>query len=359
MWKIKKQLTRVIKDYQQFYLTMINRIIGLKYNAKPRLLHVLFFILLAANAMAQPPNNNCATAQQLCMDESIRGTTIDATPDDTICFMSNASVWYTFSTNEIGGNASVVVDRDTLCSIPGTTGDGLQGVIIFSTIPCDIDNALEISNCAAGEFQLILTAPNLLPNTQYWVQIDGKKNDQGMPTACNFDIRVTGPGVSISAGPDRTIVAGQSTELEGTGATTYNWSPANTLTNQTTPNPTASPTETTVYTLTGTRDGCTATDHATVFIVDPIQAPNMITPNGDGINDTWEIGGIQRFPNVVVEIYSRWGQRVFISIGYAKDWDGTRDGKPLPVGTYFWVIQLNDPEILGEQKLTGYIAIVR
>lgn len=326
--------------------------------------HVLILLLCIVcigknDAFSQPPNDDCISAEYLCMDESTMGTTAGATPGSDLCFISNASVWYSFTTNENGGTVNVIVNRDSTCNNPGSTGNGLQGVVIASTIPCDIATMSPASNCVAGEFGFVLSAPGLLPETEYWIQVDATINDQGNPTSCDFDIIVTGPGVSVSAGPDQTIVPGQSIMLEGSGAVTYSWNPTNTLDLPSSATPNASPTETTTYTLTGSRDGCTSTDNVTVFIVEPITAPNAFTPNGDGINDVWEINGINRFPNVIVEVYSRWGQRVYSSVGYITPWNGTNNGKYLPEGTYYWVIQLNDESLSEEQPITGYVAIVR
>ncbi|ELR73782.1 hypothetical protein C900_01392 [Fulvivirga imtechensis AK7] len=66
------------------------------------------------------------------------------------------------------------------------------------------------------------------------------------------------------------------------------------------------------------------------------------TPDGDGANDTWEIDNISGHPNIEVRIYNRNGQEIFKSIGYEKPWDGTFNGRGLPVDTYFYVIKLND-----------------
>lgn len=321
---------------------------------------ILCILCMVKNdAFAQPPNNECASAELLCMDESTLGTTAGATPGIDLCFTSNASVWYSFVTNDLGGTVNVVVNRDSTCNNPGETGNGLQGVVVSSTVPCDPATMTNESACVAGEYGFTLTAAGLLPNTEYWIQVDATINDQGNPTSCDFNIIVTGPGISISAGPDKTIVPGQSVALEGSGADSYSWNPTNTLDFPNDANPMANPVETTTYTLTGTRDGCTSTDEVTVFIVEPITAPNAFTPNGDGINDVWEINGIDRFPNVIVEVYSRWGQRVFSSVGYITPWNGTNEGNYIPEGTYYWVIQLNDESLSEEQPITGYIAIVR
>lgn len=330
-----------------------------------RLNRQLFFALLCvllmgvSDAFGQPPNDDCSTAQFLCQDESTMGTTAGASPGIDICFTSHASVWYSFTTNDDGGNVNVIVSRNAVCNPPSSTGNGLQGVVFTAATPCDVLTMAPVSNCVPGETGFVLSAPGLLPNTQYWVQVDALVNNQGDTTSCDFGIIVSGPGVSVNAGQDKTIVAGQSITLDGSGADTYSWNPTNTLDNPSVATPLANPTETTTYTVTGTRDGCTSTDEVTIFIDEPIKAPNAFTPNGDGYNDGWEIEGIERFPNAIVEVYSRWGQRVFSSVGYVSPWDGTSNGNYIPEGTYYWVIQLNDEGLSGDEPLTGYVAIIR
>ncbi|MEA3446576.1 MAG: gliding motility-associated C-terminal domain-containing protein, partial [Bacteroidota bacterium] len=84
--------------------------------------------------------------------------------------------------------------------------------------------------------------------------------------------------------------------------------------------------------------------------------PSAITPNGDGYNDVWQIRGIELFPDTYIEIYDRWGQVMFKSNrGYTQKWDGTFDGKKLPIDTYFYVIELND----GSEPIIGPLTIVR
>jgi len=104
-------------------------------------------------------------------------------------------------------------------------------------------------------------------------------------------------------------------------------------------------------------NGCTGAD--TVAIAEQTctinKIPNTFTPNGDGINDTWNIKGLQAYPQCSVFIYSRWGQLVFKSKGYSNPWDGRENGKELPAGTYYYVIDLKD----NSPKMSGYITIVR
>jgi gliding motility-associated-like protein len=81
---------------------------------------------------------------------------------------------------------------------------------------------------------------------------------------------------------------------------------------------------------------------------------NIITPNGDGLNDVWVIQAVERFPNIVVRTFDRTGTLVFESNGYAEAWDATYNGKILPVGSYFYVIDLGD----GTEELVGSVDIV-
>lgn len=71
--------------------------------------------------------------------------------------------------------------------------------------------------------------------------------------------------------------------------------------------------------------------------------PTVITPNFDGRNDLFEIDYLELvYPDCKVTIFNRWGSVVFESVGYKDPWDGTFKGEDLPMGTYFYKIELND-----------------
>jgi gliding motility-associated-like protein len=86
-----------------------------------------------------------------------------------------------------------------------------------------------------------------------------------------------------------------------------------------------------------------------------IDAATAFTPNSDGANDFWTIGDMSLYPNVEVTIMGRWGQMIFNSIGYEEPWDGTYQGKELPMGSYFFIIDLKE----GSEPLTGSVTIMR
>ncbi|MES2425606.1 MAG: gliding motility-associated C-terminal domain-containing protein [Bacteroidota bacterium] len=95
----------------------------------------------------------------------------------------------------------------------------------------------------------------------------------------------------------------------------------------------------------------------TVTILPPLAVvvPNAFTPNGDGVNDTWEINGLNGYVNSLVNVYNRYGSVVFTSKGYSKTWDGLYKSKNLPAGTYYYIIYLNNTM----PKLSGYVTIIR
>jgi gliding motility-associated-like protein len=85
-----------------------------------------------------------------------------------------------------------------------------------------------------------------------------------------------------------------------------------------------------------------------------ILIPNAFSPNGDGTNDTLELYSINGNPDLIVEIYNRWGELVFYSKGYSVPWDGTYKDKPVPEGTYAYIVRISDDTVL-----RGAVLLVR
>ena len=96
------------------------------------------------------------------------------------------------------------------------------------------------------------------------------------------------------------------------------------------------------------------------FIINVLESEDAffqtgITPNGDGINDTWKIRGMDNCSECIVEVYNGWGQKIFSSIGYEQEWDGTYNNEILPTGAYYYVIDYKN----GRQPKKGAITILR
>jgi gliding motility-associated-like protein len=165
---------------------------------------------------------------------------------------------------------------------------------------------------------------------------------------------ISGPPTA-DAGPDQIINPGESATLQGSGDGSYEWSPATGLNNPTIATPTARPAKTTVYTLRVSRGAdCWSEDQVTVIVREGLDIPNAFSPNGDGKNDTWVIDKIEAYPDAKLEVFNRWGSKVYEKIGYQNDWNGTFRGSLLPVGTYFYVITVK-----GGQQMTGSVSIVQ
>lgn len=91
----------------------------------------------------------------------------------------------------------------------------------------------------------------------------------------------------------------------------------------------------------------------------PCAIPNYLSPNGDGLNDYFEIPCAPYFEDFELLIYNRWGNEVYKSLnGYQNDWDGTwsKNGEPLPDGTYFYIVRFNDVD---RTAYTGDLLLLR
>jgi gliding motility-associated-like protein len=110
-------------------------------------------------------------------------------------------------------------------------------------------------------------------------------------------------------------------------------------------------------------DNCYERDTVWLVIRRPIDVPyDVFTPNNDGKNDFWVIPFAEQYPDLEVFIFNRWGQQVFYSNPYGGDqfhmWDGTsqKNGKELPIGSYYYIIKINDGE---QEPITGTVTIIR
>jgi len=164
----------------------------------------------------------------------------------------------------------------------------------------------------------------------------------------------------VDAGPDKSILQGGSVMLEGSATRgenfSYKWTPPGNINNDTILTPLVSPPKDTRYTLKVTNgDGCYDYDNVLVKVYKLPGIPNAFSPNNDGINDTWHIQNINSYNNCLVEVYNRYGKLVFHSVGYNTPWDGTYNGSPLPVGTYYYIINLRRDK----KVFSGYVLIIR
>lgn len=163
---------------------------------------------------------------------------------------------------------------------------------------------------------------------------------------------------SANAGEDKKLLFGQSVPLNGkaTGDNiTYSWSPTTFLDDPRKLNPIASPPKDITYTLT-IKSGCNeAVDEVFVKVYPKIEIPNTFTPNGDGINDKWNIPAAEAFSDPQLKVFNRDGQIIYESKGTFKAWDGKFKGVDLPTTTYYYKLHLNEDF----KPFTGWVFLAR
>ena len=160
---------------------------------------------------------------------------------------------------------------------------------------------------------------------------------------------------SVEYGDHPTILKGSSIQLSADNdyCESYIWSWDTTSLIGKTIN--ISPDNSTWYYVNVDSAGCLGYD--SIYVVVGVLPYEGITPNNDGYNDTWKPLDIESYPNAVVQIFNRWGALLFESKGGANyiAWDGTHEGEELPVGTYYYIIDLNT----GDDPQTGPISVIR
>lgn len=166
----------------------------------------------------------------------------------------------------------------------------------------------------------------------------------------------------VDAGGDKTLIQGAAVRLDGSvgasGAVTVQWSPPATLSNAAITTPLALPEEDQRYYLSAvTGGGCSAQDSVLVKVLPSLVVPNAFTPNGDGNHDVWDIPGLNSYQSCTVQVFNRWGQKVFDSKGYATPWNGSVKGKgeQVPAGVYYYIIN----PAQGMARLTGAVMLLR
>lgn len=179
-----------------------------------------------------------------------------------------------------------------------------------------------------------------------------------------------------AAGPDQEIPDSgyavlQGSASGGSGNYLWYWEPASLLLDARAQSPVTRPLyrDTTFYLTVGdSLSECKGSDQVRITVkrdppppppppeTDCIRVPNVITPNGDGINDRLFIDCIENYPDNSLQIFTRWGVRIRSFEGYnnqSASWDGTNDkGEPMPDGTYYYVLSA---KVLGTR--TGWIFI--
>ncbi|MDZ4823215.1 MAG: gliding motility-associated C-terminal domain-containing protein [Flavobacteriales bacterium] len=172
------------------------------------------------------------------------------------------------------------------------------------------------------------------------------------------------------AGPDMEVIEGEEVTIGGSptgpNSASFLWMPPNSLDSNILPNPDAYPTLTTQYVVTVTMsNGCYDTDTVLVIVLEkpPVDTsgslfiPNIFSPNYDGTNDLlWVYGG--PFTEFHLEIFNRWGEKVFESDNQFSAWDGKYRGMQAQAGVYYFKLNLGSTGGTSSTQ-TGNITLLR
>ena len=171
------------------------------------------------------------------------------------------------------------------------------------------------------------------------------------------------PLPNINAGPDKFFNLGGSATLNATISNPSNydflWTPSTYLNSAIILNPVSTPDIPVTYTIRAVdrTSHCIASDDVVITPVSDIFIPSAFTPNNDGRNDKWVIPGLALYPDALVTVFNRAGQKLFASTGYINNpWNGTYKGIVQPNEVYVYLVQLNDDK---KRILKGTVTIIR
>jgi gliding motility-associated-like protein len=277
--------------------------------------------------LATVSNDNCSisTSQMTVKFQLLKAVT--AGPDQSVCSQSGVKL-----------DGQISIAGGGVWTSSGT------GTFIPSASQLDAIYYPSSDDITTGFVSLTLTANNAgtcyIPSDQLTVTLVP-------PPTVSFD----GP-VYVLKGQTVTL-----TPKVSDPSVSYAWSPDIDISSTTAADPVITGSVDRTYTVNVIDSrGCVSSAKVNVIVSPLITIPNTFTPNGDGVNDLWNIQGLTAYTHATVDIYDRNGQKVFHSIGYGIPWDGTAGGKQVPYGVYYYII---DPKFEGLHVLSGYVTVVR
>ncbi len=283
------------------------------------------------------------------------GTAVSTVNDDNTSVVADPLGDNVYLGGDVGGFPYCVFGQDTIHGISNTEYGFLSK---WSCITCNLTPIVSgaSSICEGSSTQLGAsggTAYSWQPTTG--LNYSGIPNPIASPSVTTtYTVTVTnGPcsatktvTVNVHPGPvtdvccDTTISYGQSATLNASGGITYQWLPAYGLSCDNCPNPTATPNQTTTYTVSmATDSGCSVTEFITIDVnCGQVFIPTAFSPNNDGENDRLYVRG-KCITQMDFVVFDRWGNKVFESESLNTGWDGTYKGQPMNTGTYVWYLK--------------------
>ncbi len=242
---------------------------------------------------------------------------------------------------------NISAKNDTIICKGGTAYLSAEGGITYSWSP--------FSGLSQNHGNLIVASPS--QNTLY--QVIGT-DSYGCKDSAYVSVSLY-PSNPVYTTPDVYALEGDTVILGVQQVNTgiYTWSPTEFLSCVVCINPSATPTQTMVYTVTYTdENGCKTKDNITIFFDPVIYVPNTFTPDGNLFNDVFKaVGG--NVASFKLTVYNRWGEEIVSLNSIHESWDGTYKGLPCPDGTYVWKMHYIHYENEDPQVKTGHVNLIR
>ncbi|WP_157307442.1 T9SS type B sorting domain-containing protein [Chitinophaga tropicalis] len=256
---------------------------------------------------------------------------------------------------------TAAVQTIQLTGVSATEG----GQAVTLTVSADRNYFTTLTIDAAGKLSYSLQpGADGTSNISVSIKDDGGTANGGIDAfSRTFALTVNSlPVVTISTDSGAVITKGQTLNLTASGADSYSWTDADGIIgDRVHATLKVKPMVNTTYEVTGTTtNGCSSTALISISVNDTnddpeIHAANVITPNGDGINDKWVVRNLESYPDNEVTIYDRSGRMVYRQRNYSNNWGGTVDGRPLAQGTYYYVLTISG----SNKPVKGFITIIR
>jgi gliding motility-associated-like protein len=343
-------------------------------------------------------DGNGCTSQEIVNVPSVNGPIISVdNVSDVSCFgnadgsatisVSAGTPGFTYSWSPSGGTNPTENGLSAGSYI--VTVEDAAGCISTETVTITEPDELIINGnvtnaqCASSDGEITTTTAGGDGNYTYnWSPSGGNTPDINGLSEGTYDVTVTdgngcsasesflvaqGDSINVNIVPDNsTIQSGDEVVFNVTTNPTvtnptYTWTPADGLSCTNCQSPTASPNNTTTYTvIVNSDEGCVGVANATILIIQPCGepfVPTIFSPNNDGNNDFLCVFG-DCFQSLNLAIYNRWGEKVFETSSTEDCWDGSYRSKKVNSGTYVYKLRYN---LLNEAEKTesGNITVVR
>lgn len=309
------------------------------------------------------PSTNATGYTWTVSGNATQSNTLSVTSIEITTGNAGNSTVEVYPTNSCGTGLTPDILNITVLEQPDITLDQTNATICAGddyVITTTEDNGLSSTNLSYNwlynENETFINTDNLTTNLAGTYAVITTYQNQCSDTSSNFILSVE--EVEVEAGEDFTLTKGDSISPFATsnGSWAYQWTSSEDDSTYSELTPYITPEASALYTIVATGpNGCIATDSFYVNLVGSLLIPNCFTPNDDYSNDTWEIDDLTSYENYTVTVYNRWGGPVYENVSSYSPWDGTHNGKKLPVGTYYYVINIIDTQ----EAFSGTVTILK